>query len=662
MTREVLLRLRLDIIVKRRRRRKSTTPNTNAAPTPTDNDNDNVEEPVYEYEYDDDNEKETIIYSVEQTCSTSHPRWDHVNEHLSSAAVLDYYHHDDIIIRNGEKKNVYARFVVLSDDDTTYIAEEEEAKEEWILAEIPLHPSKLRRLPSSNNANEDTTTYNNTNDAILVERSQSSKINNTTIQIPNTLPPNTILLHYTDGYTRTTPSIYWMLVSKNVISEYIPSIDIIDNNNNNNDDSGDGKRQQRQQQQGDDRKEAEQLFDDKVFNVLGESTTITDSAVIAAATTTTDADADAAKPTETTYHDDKVFDLLGEASTNTSNAADGNNDSNSNVHKQVALRIKEEMNSMKDGVEEDHDGEDEPALVADIEAADSTGPREVEDINVSKIVIPLKEEEMDEYMAQELVVSEALPPLPPIPNESRVTTTKDEIEELRRLVKMEQQLLHDEQKRIDQTTKHLKSIMEQVHHLENNELLEIAKAIGTEKSHLFASTFRLEAHRIHLLQHLQLIFPIKLVPISTSLNLPNLPQHQYTIANLPIPDDIHNPTVTDDQVSAALGFVCHLVVLVSKYLGIPLRYTLVCKFSRSAVLFVDQYQSGNSTTKLSSRVVYPLFRERGVIDREQLDYGLLLLGRNIDCLLRTRRVDVDYRVEWNVLAKMNKLMMHVIEG
>ena len=149
------------------------------------------------------------------------------------------------------------------------------------------------------------------------------------------------------------------------------------------------------------------------------------------------------------------------------------------------------------------------------------------------------------------------------------------------------------------------------------------------------------------------------------MNPPNYPHHQYTIASLPIPDDIHNPTVTDDQVSTALGFVCHLVSLTSKYLGIPLRYTLVCKFSRSAVLF-DQPARRNITTdhgnngNTSSKVVYPLFRERGVIDKEQLDYGLMLLERNVHCMLRVRKVD--YGPEWNVLAKMDKLLMQVIEG
>ena len=59
----------------------------------------------------------------------------------------------------------------------------------------------------------------------------------------------------------------------------------------------------------------------------------------------------------------------------------------------------------------------------------------------------------------------------------------------------------------------------------------------------------LDGNRIHLLQHLQLIFPIKLVVIHISVNPPNYAQHQYTIASLTLPDGIYNHTVTYDQVS-----------------------------------------------------------------------------------------------------------------
>ena len=77
------------------------------------------------------------------------------------------------------------------------------------------------------------------------------------------------------------------------------------------------------------------------------------------------------------------------------------------------------------------------------------------------------------------------------------------------------------------------------------------------------------------------------------------------------------------------------------------------------MLFDQGKERGNIDGKVS-KVVYPLFRERGVIDREQLDYGLMLLERNVNCLLTMRKIE--FRPEWNALAKMDKLFTQVIDG
>lgn len=180
--------------------------------------------------------------------------------------------------------------------------------------------------------------------------------------------------------------------------------------------------------------------------------------------------------------------------------------------------------------------------------------------------------------------------------------------------------------------------------------------IYEERVSLFRAEIRLEANRIQLLRGLRRIFPIRVQSINTPVNPPNYPRQQFTIADLPFPDDVHTPVVSDDQISTALGHVCQMVSLVSKYLGIPLRYALVCKFSRSAILFLGG-ERGNGN---DSRTVYPLFRERGVIDREQLDYGLTLLDRNVICLLRVRKVG--FRNDWHLLAKIDRLFGHVIDG
>ena len=89
----------------------------------------------------------------------------------------------------------------------------------------------LHKLSSSHNRitfqtmRTETTSMSNTatattNDAAATNSSDSSNRNNVMI-IPHSLPPNTILLHYDDGYTRVLPNLYWLLVQKGIITECV---------------------------------------------------------------------------------------------------------------------------------------------------------------------------------------------------------------------------------------------------------------------------------------------------------------------------------------------------------------------------------------------------------------------------------------------------------
>jgi len=73
----------------------------------------------------------------------------------------------------------------------------------------------------------------------------------------------------------------------------------------------------------------------------------------------------------------------------------------------------------------------------------------------------------------------AIPPLLPSPR-----TTEDEVEELRRLVREEQQLLEEEMQLIVQWRNHLRSTIQRVQQLEN-ETIEIMSAVGAERTNLF---------------------------------------------------------------------------------------------------------------------------------------------------------------------------------
>lgn len=234
------------------------------------------------------------------------------------------------------------------------------------------------------------------------------------------------------------------------------------------------------------------------------------------------------------------------------------------------------------------------------------------------------------------------------------------VAELRRTLLLEKEAMERESQVLERESEQLKSIMEKVHRLEN-EAIKIMRAVGTERALLFGAEFRLETRRIQLLKSLRSIYPIRM----------RTADRQYSIAGILLPDDIHDISSTDEEVSAALGFLCHLVFLTSKYLSISMRHRLVCHSSRSAIVREDGSGSGGSggfgedeaTAAPYRAAVYPLFRERGVVDREELDRAVGLLHRNVDCLLTSRGASyVPLSLSVGLLYKIERLLAHVIEG
>ena len=88
-----------------------------------------------------------------------------------------------------------------------------------ILAEAPLYPNKLLRLPQN--------TYdatNNNSDARSANTSSVIGKSKYASDVPKSLPTNSILIHYTDGLTRVVPSLYHLLLKKTVIRERVGSV------------------------------------------------------------------------------------------------------------------------------------------------------------------------------------------------------------------------------------------------------------------------------------------------------------------------------------------------------------------------------------------------------------------------------------------------------
>ena len=179
------------------------------------------------------------------------------------------------------------------------------------------------------------------------------------------------------------------------------------------------------------------------------------------------------------------------------------------------------------------------------------------------------------------------------------------------------------------------TLMEKSSEIEANMAL-LEDVIQNEMRACRKTEFFLEAIRMKLLKDLRSIYPI------------SIPQGEdkYSIRGLRVPADIHAGGVGEDELSAALGFLCHLISLMSKYMGIQLRYRVVCNSSRSAI----QDDSG---------AILPLFQARAV-ERDQLDYGVLMLHRNVECILKTR--NIEYQSQEHILVKLNLVFTTIVDG
>jgi Vacuolar sorting 38 and autophagy-related subunit 14 len=125
-------------------------------------------------------------------------------------------------------------------------------------------------------------------------------------------------------------------------------------------------------------------------------------------------------------------------------------------------------------------------------------------------------------------------------------------------------------------------------------------------------TKRLEARRRKLMHHLLTIYPI---------SQPQPDSKLFTIRGTRVVNS--SSSQNDEQTSTALGYVCHLVGLLSKYLNIPLRYRLTYRGSRSLV-----------SDDADSFVDAPLYT-RGA-DEQRLEIARILLTQNIEHIFKVR--------------------------
>ncbi|XP_055493520.1 UV radiation resistance-associated gene protein isoform X3 [Leucoraja erinacea] len=98
-------------------------------------------------------------------------------------------------------------------------------------------------------------------------------------------------------------------------------------------------------------------------------------------------------------------------------------------------------------------------------------------------------------------------------------------------------------------------------------------------------------------------------------------QKDYFMCGVKLPNSEDFQAKDEGSIAVALGYTAHLVLMVSYFLQVPLRYPIIQKGSRSTI-------KDNITDKLSEKErEFPLYPRGG--EKFQFEYGVYLLNKNI---------------------------------
>lgn len=96
----------------------------------------------------------------------------------------------------------------------------------------------------------------------------------------------------------------------------------------------------------------------------------------------------------------------------------------------------------------------------------------------------------------------------------------------------------------------------------------------------------------------------------------------FTICDLPLPNSSF-AAADENLVAAGLGYVAHVVYLLSFYLSVPLPYAIQPRLSTSVIQDTISLMPGPRT--------FPLYLENTV--QYRFDYAVFLLNKDIECLM-----------------------------
>ncbi|XP_030010287.1 UV radiation resistance-associated gene protein [Sphaeramia orbicularis] len=144
---------------------------------------------------------------------------------------------------------------------------------------------------------------------------------------------------------------------------------------------------------------------------------------------------------------------------------------------------------------------------------------------------------------------------------------------------------------------------------EKESLTKLQKECTAKREQFLKSNAQLTFRCRQLLSELSYIYPIDVAN-----------QSDYVICGVKLPNSEDFQAKDDGSVAVALGYTAHLVLMISCFLQIPLRYPVIHKGSRSSI-------KDTITDRLSEKErEFPLY-PRG--ERFHFEYGVYLLNKNI---------------------------------
>lgn len=151
--------------------------------------------------------------------------------------------------------------------------------------------------------------------------------------------------------------------------------------------------------------------------------------------------------------------------------------------------------------------------------------------------------------------------------------------------------------------------------------------------------FILEARQVKLVGELQTVYPIDRISSEGSGG----GKERFAIRGVELTSPFEGSPRDDEQISTVLGYIAHVVLLLSKYLEIPLRWQVLFFASRSIIR--DPAQKDPKDQNL------PLYRKD--VEPERFRRAVLLLTKDVEQLMQRR--DILFESNKGILHNLYKL-------